>query len=150
MPLEKIKVVDVYKKIVREPLIVMSKTKLKDVIDMMIKNPTTNTVFVIDNDRKTIGQMTLMNILNLLSARAGIITCDVDASGAEFLHYIVSQTVEDVMGSPITINKKEKLSVVLEKMEKHKVTELAVVDDDGKICGIINGLEVLLAASDYF
>jgi IMP dehydrogenase len=56
------------------------------------------------------------------------------ASVKRFLNWIIE--------SPVTVEREETLSVVVERMKRYRVSGLLVLDDGGKLCGIITSRDM--------
>jgi CBS domain-containing protein len=57
-------------------------------------------------------------------------------------------SVEEYMVKPVTVTEDDRLLTALEKMMKHGLEDLSVIDEHNTLIGELNGFEILLLGSE--
>lgn len=133
---------DAYKLIVREPLTVERSALLTDAVARLLKDPRHRTVFVLE-DNAIKGLITTRELIRILAVEERL---DNTKPLRECAHTLFTHEAECVMNKQfVSVTPGDRLADVIKKMEEHDMEELPVVDENGGLIGIINGLEILAA-----
>jgi CBS domain-containing protein len=139
---------DVADKLIVEPSTVSQDANIKRLIDVMLEDPVARKVYVVNPEGKLVGMVTTETILRLIGYRVGVRTGTL--SFYKFLRDTLKEEVRDVMESPISIKAESKLTDALLKMLEEHMNDIPVVDDEGRIVGELNSLELFSQARDLF
>jgi CBS domain-containing protein len=143
-------VADVYKMIIREPTVVVEGMKVSEAVSKLLKNPKKRNVYVVDDTNRLTGIITVRELVKMMGLYARINKEKV-FSLADCTNKLLDAYVEDVMTCHFAaVQKDEELTKILREMEVHQLEDLPVVDDDGKLVGVINGLEILAAGKALY
>lgn len=103
---------------------------------------------VVDEDRKVLGMLTdedLMHRANVQQHLSVAVRLDAETLKRQIAQLRASPlTVADVMTKPaITIQIGESLGAAAARMAKHNIKRLPVVDEDGKLVGVVSRVDIL-------
>ena len=130
--------------------IVRPEDSLKTVIKAMLESPKTLNAYVVDNDGKLVGVISVWDILQATVAHDP----DTLNSGSpsilfdrEFIErYAFSENAEDLMREPVCVDLTHTLRRAYKLMIEHGLTEIPVVNNQGRIIGDLTMLELLKSA----
>ena len=130
--------------------IVRPEDSLEQVIKAMLQSPKTMSVYVVDEDGKLVGVISVWDILQATVAHDP----DTINSGSpsilfdkDFLErYAFSEKARDLMREPVCVDLTHSLRRAYKLMVEHGLTEIPVVDNQGRIIGDLSLLEILKAA----
>lgn len=134
--------------LIKEPSIISKEASIRDVIDTMLKDPVTRKVYVVDDEGKLVGMVTTATLLRLIGYRVGIRTGTL--SFYKFLRDTLKEEVKSVMESPVYVKPRNKLTEALFKMLEEHMNDIPVVDDNMKLLGELNSMELFTQAKDLF
>jgi len=137
-----VRVEDVYEIMIGKPALVYEDAILKDAVDAMIQNFISRKVYVIDKKGKLKGMISIETLLKQVGYRIGVRETGV-VSFFKFLSGIFKENVSEFMQTPVTVTNNHKLLDALKKMVEYHLNDLPVVDEEGKIIGELNSLEIL-------
>jgi len=108
---------------------------------------------VIDENKRVVGVITHEDVMERagLNARLAVAQRLDEASLAAAMEILrrSQQTVKDVMSQPpITIHHDDPVGMAAEWLVKHSITRLPVIDDKGKLVGMVSRLDVLRQVMD--
>ncbi|HTY47721.1 MAG TPA: CBS domain-containing protein [Methanomassiliicoccales archaeon] len=144
-----LRVSDVQDLFVTEPAKVQKSAKISEVIERMLACPACSTVYVIDVEGNLVGAVTQTKILELIGLRVGVR----ENSSVGFMHLLrdtLKENAEQIVAKTKTVKRDTKLSDALRIMVENRITELPIVDDDHKLIGELNGLELFAKGRDLF
>lgn len=124
------------------PAVVKEDAILKDAVEAITTNTTSRKVYVVDKEDKLIGVITIETLLRQVGYRTGVREVGV-LSFFKFLSGIFKENVAEFMETPQTITNRHKMLDALRMMVEHHLNDLPVIDDDGKLLGELNSLEIL-------
>jgi len=143
--LSKVYVKDIRDLIVKNPSTISPEASLDDLLTKIIENPVTRHVYVIDDNKVLIGSVRLNNTIEYLfpfttiAAQKHRILISVDP----FVR-IEPKVVRDIMnGAPAFVFENTSLSEMVMIMMREKINELPVVNKKRQIIGEVNILEVI-------
>lgn len=139
---------EVADKMIIEPSVIAQDASIREVIDAMLKNPITRKVYVVDGEGKLVGMVTSATILRLIGYRVGVRTGTL--SFYKFLRDTLKEEVKSVMEAPVFVRPKNKLTEALLKMLDENMIDIPVVDENMKLLGELNSLELFTTARDLF
>jgi CBS domain-containing protein len=137
-----VKVKEAHETFIKDCTTIRSGSLIFEAIEALLTTPTAQTVFVINDVGNLLGMIPLRDLIRVASARYGI-----HGRGfSEFLQYlkdIMKDDVDDIMRPPMNVNQNDNLMKAMKIMEYYDLNSLPVVDDDGKLLGELNGVELL-------
>ena len=143
-PIKDIRVSDVLEmagKVV-EPATVRSDASLRDAVMAIIKDSETRKVYVVDDQGKLVGTITLETLLRHAGYRMGVRETGM-TSFLRMLAEMSNDKVHDIMAKPIRVRKDELLVNVTKLMVENHLNDLPVVDNQDKLVQELNGLDIL-------
>lgn len=144
-----VKVADVHETMVGKPALVYENALLKDAVEAMTVNHISRKVYVIDSEGKLLGMISLETLLKQVGYRVGVRETGV-ISFLKFVTGIFKGNVTEFMEKPVTITNEHKVLDALKKMVEYHLNDLPVIDENGKIIGELNSLEILVQAKQIF
>ncbi len=145
-----LKVEDVYEIMVGKPAILMENALLKDAVEAITQNLISRKVYVVDADGILKGMISIEALLQHVGYRVGVRETGV-ISFFKFLSGIFKENVTEIMEEkPVTVTKRHKVLDALRLMVEHHLNDLPVIDDEGKIIGELNTLEILMHTKEIF
>ena len=132
---------DVYDLVIKEPSMVRAGSKIQEVFDQFLKNPVSQKVYVIDEEGKLLGAVTTQTLLRLLGYRVGVREF-AGFSLWKLMRDMLKEGVDGVFVKVPPVKATDKLTKALQIMLDNHVSDLPVVDEDGKLVGELNSLEI--------
>jgi CBS domain-containing protein len=141
-----VSVEDVFELVVADAATVMSDQKLEDTVGSMVKRPLSQKVYVVDEEKRLLGTITMQNILRRVGYIYGVREKGI-ASFFKFLRDVMQDNVEDFMEKePVKVTKKDKILDALKLMVEHNLNNLPVVDENNVLIGELDAVEVLMTS----
>jgi CBS domain-containing protein len=144
-----LKIKDVYETMVGKPALVYEDAMLKDAVEAMTVNHISRKVYVIDPEGKLLGMISMETMLKQVGYRVGVRETGV-LSFLKFVSGIFKENVTDFMETPVILTNEHMVLDALKKMVEYHLNDLPVVDEEGKIVGELNSLEILEEAKRIF
>jgi CBS domain-containing protein len=144
-----VKVEDVYEIMVGKPALVYDDALLRDAVEAMTLSMVSRKVYVVDREGKLLGVITLETLMRHVGYKVGVRETGV-ISFLKFVTGIFKDNVTEFMEDPVTITNNHKVLDALKKMVEYHLNDLPVVDEEGKIVGELNSLELLKEAKKVF
>ncbi len=135
-----VRVKDIMDLVTTKAAIVREDAPLNDVLREMVKDPKTQSVYVVDKDGRLSGIITLNIALQYLYS---------DHIPPRYLEFNVSViegskvVARDIMLPPVYVRSEEPASEAFVKMFENHLQEIPVVDENMKIIGDVHGLELI-------
>jgi len=139
---------DVSESLITQPSVIGLGGSIRDVIDNMLDNPVARKVYIVDENGVLVGMITTATLLRLIGYRVGVRTGTL--SFYKFLRDTLEEEVGKVMEKPVFVRSHVKLTDALFKMLDQHMNDIPVVDDDGKLLGELNSLELFAEARGLF
>lgn len=136
---------DVYQLITTEAKTIDENAPKEEAIKVMLSGASsTNSVYVINSTGKLRGVITVDDIIDSIAVRIGYIPKDLSIKTARKL-FVLSPfgNASDMMRTPVHVTKESDLQTALKKMADNNLTDLPVIDADGKLIGDLNAFEIL-------
>lgn len=140
---------DVYEIMIGKPAIVKEDALLKDAVDAITQNMISRKVYVVDEEGKLKGMITIETLLRQVGYRVGVREAGV-ISFFKSLNSMFKENVTEFMEKPVTITNRHKLLDALRMMVEYHLNDLPVIDDEDKIIGELNSLEILIHTREVF
>ncbi|MEM0343839.1 MAG: CBS domain-containing protein [Thermoplasmata archaeon] len=137
---------DAYRLIVTEPIVVTKTMGLYEVVDRVLADPRTRSAYVVDERRRLVGMIGLMQMLAAIQGSLSLF--DKGRTQPRNKRVPLPFSVEEYMIKPVTVSEDDRLLSALEKMMKNGLEDLPVVDENGTLIGELNGFEILLLGSE--
>ena len=134
------KVEDIMNLVTQTAAVVKETDTLDKVLEEMVKDPKTQSVYVV-NDRNQLAGIITLNI-----AIQYLYNEYIPPEYLEFDISVIEGTkvdAKEIMLPPIYVKKSDRISEAFKKMFKYHVNELPVVDDNMYIIGDLNALELV-------
>ncbi len=144
-----LRVADVENLVVSGPAKVQKSARIGEIIDKMLACPACRTVYVIDVEGNLVGAVTQEKVLELIGFRVGVR----ENSSIGFFHLLrdtLKESAEQIVVKSKAVKRETKLSEALRLMVENRVTELPIVDDDYKLIGELNSLEMFAKGKALF
>ncbi len=139
--MKRLKVGSIRNLITREASIVHEDDELLKVAEEIVRDPKTRTVYVVNSEGKLVGLIPVLELVQYLYY---------DSIPMEYIMYRFPLTLsrepraKDIMLPPVYVKDDESLQSALVKMFKNGLKELPVVDDDMRVVGDLNILELIV------
>ncbi len=133
---------DVRRLITQEPTVVREDDSLITVSKKIIEDPKTRSVYVVNSDEKLVGIIPVMELIQYLYYS------EIPQEYVLYRFPMILATeakAKDIMLPPEFVRDDDELGEALRKMFKNNIKELPVVDEDMRIIGDLNILELILA-----
>lgn len=140
--MKNLKVKEVYKTFTLKPPIVSEDSSIKGIINTLLKDPQSRSIYVVDKNGKLTGIITTLIILkvtNILRGKKSILKDDVFNA----IKIAKAKKAKDILHPPIYVYESSKILDVLETMSRENIQELPVIDRDKRVIGDLNCLEIL-------
>jgi len=144
-PLGHLKVADIQHLVVTEPSVIGPDASMEELLNCMLSDLRTRTVYVVDDDRRLLGCVRMDRVVDRLFPLEAIVSRSFEASLRE-ASALNAKTVRKLMIEGVTaVKDTTSLADVARTLMKEKVQELAVVDADGRLVGEVNVYEIIKA-----
>ncbi len=127
-----------------EPAVVTEDASLREVAQKMVEDPRTREVYVVDEEGRFVGVITLRRLARWAFAFARELPGDASTSPTELLDFLSAETAGDLaLRKPAYVRLDDPLETLLRVMFRYDVNEIPVVSPEGRIVGNLNMLEIL-------
>lgn len=139
--MKKIKVASIRKFVTEYASIVNEDADSMEIAKNIVKDPKTRSVYVVNKNEILVGLIPVSYLVQYLFY---------EYVPDEFLYYQAVKPLEevkakDIMIPPVFVKEDDTLETAFKKMASHNIRELPVVNDDMKIIGDLNILELIIA-----
>jgi len=143
--MKRIKIKTVRSLITKEAPVVKEDDGVMEIAQKMVADPRTRSIYVVDEYNRLKGIIPIQLFVQYLFF---------EYIPDEFLYYKAIKPLDevvakDIMIPPVWVKDEESISSAFRKMSAHNIRELPVVDDNMKIVGDLNILELIIAWIDY-
>jgi predicted transcriptional regulator len=137
---------DIYQLVCAEPASIKLSQNLTDAIKAMIEKPLSQKVYVIDNENKLIGTITMQTVLRQVGYIYGVREPGM-ISFFKFMKEILKEDLQEFMNKkPAKVTKTDKVLDALKLMVSSQLNNLPVVDENNVLIGELDGIEILKRA----
>jgi len=137
---------DAYRLVVTNPIVVTKGMGLHEVVDRVLADPRTRSAYVVDDKRKLIGMIGLTEMLAAIQGSLSLF--EKGRQHPRSKRTPLPFSVEEYMVKLVTVTEDDRLLAALEKMMKHGLEDLPVIDEHNTLIGELNGFEILLLGSE--
>ncbi len=150
-PISDIRVSDVLERAgkIVEPATVRSDANLRDAVMAIIKDSETRKVYVVDDQGKLVGTITLETLMRHAAYRMGIRETGM-TSFLRMLAEMSNDKASSIMAKPVRVLENELLTNVTKLMVENHLNDLPVVDNQNKLVQELNGLDILKLSADHW
>ncbi|HUU07425.1 MAG TPA: CBS domain-containing protein [Thermoplasmata archaeon] len=150
-PIKDIRVADVLADVpkVAEAATVLETATLRQAVEAMVKDSETRKVYVVDEEHKLVGTITLETLMRHTGYLLGVRKTGM-TSFLRMLGEISDDKVTEVMNKPVKVSSNELLVNVTKLMVENHLNDLPVVDDTGRLVAELNGLDILKSGMKYW
>jgi CBS domain-containing protein len=138
---------DAYRMIVTEPIVVSKGMGLHEVVDRVLADPRTRSAYVVDEKRRLVGMIGLTQMLAAVQGSLSLFEKS-RQQPARQKRVTLPFSVEEYMVKPVAVTEDDRLLNALDRMMKHGLEDLPVIDEHNILVGELNGFEILLLGSD--
>ena len=140
--MRKITVSEVYKIFTKKPALVSEETSIEDVINELLKDPASRSVYVVNKDNKLSGIITTTVLLKTTHFLKGKQTLRKEDSLNAY-KIISAKYAKDIAHPPVFVYEDTDIIDALEKMIDENIQELPIINREKKVIGDLNCLELL-------
>ena len=142
--LSKVKVKDIMDMIVKKPTLVKPNDTITEVLKKIINDPKSRHAYIVDNNLKLIGALRINNIIAYLFPSEVFIDDNSSIPVSSFVEYTNAKQISDIMNNdPSFVYPDTDLKEMVRIMLSEKVNELPVFDKNKKVIGEVNILELI-------
>jgi CBS domain-containing protein len=116
--------------------------KVYEAVQVLIDNPNSRSVYVVDNNNSLLGTISYRSLLRVSGARFGV-RKDGIFSFARYLQDLLREDVNSLMRDSAPVTKEDTLKKALKIMEERKLNDLPVVDKQGHLIGELCGMKIM-------
>jgi CBS domain-containing protein len=139
-------VCDIYQLVANSAATVHRSMMLENAVKAMVGKPMSQKVYVVDNENKLVGSITMQTVLRRVGYIYGVRKIGV-IPFFKFLSEVLRDKVEEIMDKePIKVTKDAKVLDALKLMVQHHLNNLPVVDKNNILIGELDGIEILKGA----
>ena len=130
------------------PILVGPNDSLHRMAELAVVRPNCRVLSVVDDSGRLIGLVPVRLLVNDIFLKIvpeeflGIITDIEDVM--EYAHHVGARTAADIMLAPVSIHRDQTVRDAFEVMHKARLNGLPVVNEEGKVVGYVDQLELLL------
>jgi CBS domain-containing protein len=131
-----------------EPVVVPTTASLRETAERAVENTGCRVIAVVDGERRLAGLLPVCALVNdvflklLPEEFLGEIT-DLEAA-YRYAGHIGARTAGDIMLDPVSVHPEETVRDAFERMHVHRLNGLPITDDDERVVGYIDQLELLV------
>jgi CBS domain-containing protein len=135
--------------IVSKPASVKEDAILKDAVEAITQESHSRKVYVVDSNGKLNGVITIETLLRQVGYKVGVRETGV-ISFFKFVSGILKDNVMEFTEKPATITKRYKVLDAMRMMVEHHLNDLPIIDEEDRLIGELNSLEILVKARQLF
>jgi CBS domain-containing protein len=131
-----------------EPVVVRTTASLRETAELAVRNTGCRVLAVVDDGERVVGVLPVRSLVNDVFLKLvpeeflGEIT-DLDAVH-KYAEHVGARTAGDVMLEPTSVRREDTVRTAFERMHEAKLNGIPITDDDGRVVGYIDQLELLL------
>ena len=131
-----------------EPVVVHADDSLRAAAEAAVGNTGCRVIAVVDDDRRLIGVIPVRVLLNdifLKIVPEEFLGEILDLEGAlKYAEHVGARTARDIMLPPVSVRRDETVRDAFERMHAGKLNGVPITDEDGRLAGYVDQLELLL------
>ena len=131
-----------------EPVVVRAGAGLRETAELAVQNPGCRVLAVVDGDERLAGVLPVRTLVNDVFLKLvpeeflGEIT-DLEAAH-KYAEHVGARTAGDIMLEPVAVGPEDTVRTAFERMHESKLNGLPITDDDRRVVGYVDQLELLL------
>jgi len=125
-----------YQSVTPEVDLIGVETSIEEIIEIISRNPASRSVYVIDEDEKLVGIISVKEILNIMGAK------HLKKRSIVLAHSILAKTAADIMRDAECVGPDDDLEEALKTSVIHGIEDLPVVEE-GKVVGNLDCFELI-------
>lgn len=132
-------------------LLVNRETAVRGIVSRLSSTPNAGVVYVVDDDQALVGVITRRDLLSWAGLQVGVEPDQGRVRWTEVLDVARARTAGDLFrrdGRVFSVRMDDTVETALLRMLRQEVTDLPVVDEDGRVVGGVRLSEILEAALD--
>jgi CBS domain-containing protein len=126
-----------YRTVTQEASTVAAEASVQEVVQTILKDMVSRTVFVVDNDKKLMGAIQVKTILHMLGAKY---TAE---DSINLIHKIIGGKASGIMIKAPSVGLQDNLDDAVKKIVESEIQDLPVVDGQGRVIGELNCFELI-------
>jgi CBS domain-containing protein len=131
-----------------DPIVVQTDDDLQHVAESVVKHPGARVISVVDADGRLAGVIpvrVLINDIFLKIVPEEFLGEIADYQQAlKYAKHLGAHTAKDIMLDPVAVRMSDTVRVAFERMHRTKLNGLPIIDEEGKLIGYVDQLELLL------
>jgi CBS domain-containing protein len=141
-------VADADRLLTAEPVVISRSDNLESIARRAVENPNCRVISVVDEIGRLVGLVPVRMLVNDIFLKIvpeeflGEIV-DLDAA-YQYARHIAARTAADIMIDPVSVRPTETVRTAFELMHHNRMNGLPIVDDEAKVVGYLDMLELLL------
>ncbi|UCE37725.1 MAG: CBS domain-containing protein [Thermoplasmata archaeon] len=140
---------EIHESMVGKPATVKEDAILKDAVDAITQDSTSHKVYVVDEEGKLKGAITIETLLKHVGYIVGVRETGM-ISFFKFLSGVLKENVSEIMEQPVTITNRHKVLDAVRLMVENHLNDLPIIDDENTLVGELNSLEIMVYAKSVF
>lgn len=131
-----------------EPVVVRAGAGLRETAELAVQNTGCRVLAVVNDDDRLVGLLPVRTLVNDVFLKLvpeeflGEIT-DLEAAH-KYAEHVGARTAGDIMLDPQSVTREDSVRAAFERMHEHKLNGLPIIDDDRRVVGYLDQLELLL------
>jgi CBS-domain-containing membrane protein len=128
---------------------VAEEDQISQVVVKIAKDKETMLACVLDEEGRLKGIITPKEVLRAVEIREFGTIRRPFFEGPEILHVLSSKYAKDIMSSPVSVNPEDSVDKAIDIMLDKGFYEVPVVDEQGKIVGLIDYFSIITSSMEY-
>lgn len=141
-----ITIAKIHRNITMEPILVQEDERIQSVYHKLVmqKVPISRCAYVIDDDKKIVGMITLKKMMRYVAVKKALTGRRKQYSVSKLFEYTAPDLVaRTIMVPPVFVELDHSIETAFQLLLDHDLEEAAVVNKDGRVVGDLNIYEVL-------
>lgn len=124
----------------RELPLIHEDAELNEVIDIMMQANNDRTHYIVDRENRLLGTISLNELIRHIFSHSH----EPKIHPRRLMDMVTSETAKHIMlKTPVSATKEDDVETILNKMIKHNIKQIAIVDRDNKVTHDITMLDLL-------
>lgn len=131
-----------------EPVVVHAEDSLRAAAEQAVENTGCRVIAVVDDGERLCGVIPVRRLVNdifLKIVPEEFLGEIIDLEGAlKYAEHLAARTARDIMLPPMSVRRDESVRDAFERMHTAKLNGLPITDEEGRVAGYVDQLELLL------
>jgi CBS domain-containing protein len=132
-----------------DPVRVLASHALREVASASVQHPECGVLCVVDESDRLLGLIPVTQLVQDIFVKIVpeefLSHIDHAAQALDYAERLGARTAADIMGKPVSVHPDETVRDAFRKLHESNLAGLPVVDDEGRVTGYLDELELLLA-----